>query len=118
LYAEKVFSEHPLSLWSLDDKADYVSLITEAQRDIGLLWEGTGGGSSPVLTPMNEPFPDSWTTILYGDVPTVNGEEVIAWSPNLKNFTDLNKDLGTVCVGSYFYVDSVYCEYSGIYPAY
>jgi len=110
LYAEKVFAEHPLSLWSLDDKVDYVSLITEAQRNIGLVWDGTGGGSSPVSTPVNEPFPDSWTTILYGDPPTVDGEELIAWSPDLKNFTDLNKDLGTVCVGTYFYVDSVYIK--------
>jgi hypothetical protein len=27
LYAEKVFAEHPLSLWALDDDADYLSLI-------------------------------------------------------------------------------------------
>ena len=32
LYAEKVFSEHPTVLWALDDTADYISLITEAQR--------------------------------------------------------------------------------------
>lgn len=35
LYAEKVFAEHPLALWSLDEDVDYVSLITEAGRDIG-----------------------------------------------------------------------------------
>lgn len=34
LYAEKVFAEYPLELWSLDDATDYVSLITESQRDI------------------------------------------------------------------------------------
>ena len=32
LYAEKVFAEHPTGLWALDDKADYISLISEAQR--------------------------------------------------------------------------------------
>jgi hypothetical protein len=33
LYAEKVYSEHPTILWALDDKADYITLITEEQRD-------------------------------------------------------------------------------------
>ena len=32
LYAEKVYAEHPTVLWALDDTADYLSLITEAQR--------------------------------------------------------------------------------------
>jgi hypothetical protein len=42
LYAEKVFSEHPMALWALDDKLDYVSLISEAQRNILTLWDKTG----------------------------------------------------------------------------
>jgi len=42
LYAEKIFSEHPLALWALDDKLDYISLITEAQRNILGLWSETG----------------------------------------------------------------------------
>jgi hypothetical protein len=108
LYAEKIFSEHPLVLWALDDKADYVSLITEEQRDIGPNWQGTGGGASPIATPSDAPFQDSVTTILYGDVPAVDGEEVIAWSPDLKNFSDLDPDLGTISVGTYFYLNSVY----------
>lgn len=108
LYAEKIFSEHPLVLWALDDQADYVSLITEAQRDIGLLWQGTGGGSSPAQNPADSPFPDSWTTVLYGTVPEIDGEEVVAWSPDLKNFSDLDQDLGTISVGTYFYSNSVY----------
>jgi hypothetical protein len=108
LYAEKIFSEHPLALWALDDKADYVSLITEAQRNIGVLWDGTGGGSTPVSTPTNAPFEDSWTTIIYASVPVSNGEEAIAWSPNLSNLLNLNTDLGTVSVGTYFYCNSIY----------
>ena len=51
LYAEKVFAEHPLSLWALDDKLDYLSLITEPQRTISSTWDGDGGGSNPTITP-------------------------------------------------------------------
>jgi hypothetical protein len=35
LYAEKIFAEHPLALWSLDEKADYISKITESVRESG-----------------------------------------------------------------------------------
>ncbi len=34
IYAEKVFSEHPIALWSLDESVDYVSLISEAERTL------------------------------------------------------------------------------------
>jgi hypothetical protein len=108
LYAEKIFSEHPLILWALDDQSDYVSLITEAQRDMGSLWDGTDGGSTPTSTPSDAPFQDSWTTIIYADVPESNGQETITWSPNLSNLLNLNTDLGTVSVGTYFYCNSVY----------
>ena len=33
IYAEKVFSEHPVALWSLDESVDYISLISEAERN-------------------------------------------------------------------------------------
>jgi hypothetical protein len=29
LYAEKIFSEHPIAMWALDDQVDYLSLIPE-----------------------------------------------------------------------------------------
>jgi hypothetical protein len=32
LYAEKVFAEHPIALWSLDDTCDYVSLMNEVDQ--------------------------------------------------------------------------------------
>lgn len=37
-YAEKVFSEHPIALWSLDERVDYVSLITEDDRNMSNSW--------------------------------------------------------------------------------
>ena len=38
LYAEKVFSEHPLALWPLDETVDYISLISEANRNLSSAW--------------------------------------------------------------------------------
>jgi hypothetical protein len=110
LYAEKIYSEHPLVLWALDDKLDYISLISEAQRDIGLLWNGTNGGSTPMETPADAPFQDSYTTLIYGDVPTEQYSEISLWSPDLINFQDLNQELGTFCVGTYFYSNSIFLQ--------
>jgi hypothetical protein len=108
LYAEKIFSEHPQVLWALDDKADYVSLITEAQRNISSLWNGDGGGTTSMSTPATAPFQGSNTSIIYGDVPVVENQDVFCWSPDLVNFLDLNSDLETISVGTYFYSNSIY----------
>jgi hypothetical protein len=110
LYAEKIYSEHPLVLWALDDQLDYIGLITEEQRNIGLLWNGTNGGSTPMETPADAPFPNSYTTLIYGDVPTEQSLEVSLWSPDLINFQDLNQELGTFCVGTYFYSNSIFLQ--------
>jgi hypothetical protein len=109
-YAEKVYAEHPLALWALDDSADYISLITEEQRDIGVLWNGTGGGSLPAITDSTAPFQNSIVTGLISDVPATSGLYLYTFSPNLANFTNLNMSLGTLAFSTYFYSDSVYLE--------
>ena len=59
LYSEKVFAEHPLALWSLDDKSDYLSLISEENRDL-TNWSVSGGAASsndllPVVNTFTNP---------------------------------------------------------------
>jgi hypothetical protein len=109
LYAEKIYAEHPLVLWALDDKSDYVSLITESQRDIENQWTTTGG-TSIEATIGNEPFLDSITTRLQGSVPVGATGNIISISPDLVNFSDLNLELATFCVGLYFYSNSAYIK--------
>jgi hypothetical protein len=109
-YAEKVYSEHPLALWALDDQADYISLITEEQRNISLVWDGTGGGSLPAITDITAPFQNSIITGLISDVPATTGLYLYTYSPNLVNFQNLNASLGTFALSTYFYSDSVYLQ--------
>ena len=59
LYAEKVFAEHPTGLWALDDNADYVSLISEAQRNLSN-WTIAGGTYQDYPQSMGEPFINSY----------------------------------------------------------
>jgi hypothetical protein len=37
LYAEKIYSEHPVVLWALDDQLDYIGLISYGLQQALLL---------------------------------------------------------------------------------
>ena len=110
LYAEKIFSEHPLALWALDDKLDYISLISEAQRNILGSWEETGCTLSSGAGFIGEPFPDSYNTKVSCDIPVGLTNEAILKSPEIVNFQDLDLSLRTFCIGTHFYSGSVYLE--------
>ena len=60
LYAEKVFAEHPTALWSLGEEIDYISLISEPQRDLET-WTSSSTLISvdTVATFPSTPFPNS-----------------------------------------------------------
>ena len=105
LYAEKVYSEHPTVMWALDDQADYITLITEAQRDIRTGWTVTGASVTSGSAITTEPFQDSFTTLVEGSTSTTT---VTLISPDLVNFQDMNSELGSLSVGTYFYSNSPY----------
>ena len=107
LYAEKIYSEHPLVFWALDDKADYISLITETQRDIESEWSVTGGIASEGIQE-DAPFADSITVDLQGNIPIGESNDIICISPDLINFENLNSSFGTFSTGAYFYSNSPY----------
>jgi hypothetical protein len=109
LYAEKIYSEHPLVLWALDDKLDYKSLITEAQRDVATLWTPTSAALVASSEDLNEPFINSHLTRVRVDVPISESLEASIVSPNILNFNTLS-DLGTFTIGSYFYSNSLFLQ--------
>jgi hypothetical protein len=94
----------------LDDAADYITLITEQQRNISSGWTVTNASVTSAAGVTGEPFPDSYTTLVQGDVPSGATETVTLISPDLVNFQDLNTDLGSFSIGSYFYSDSAYLQ--------
>ena len=100
LYAEKVFAEHPTVLWSLDDKADYISLINEENRSV-FNWSLSNGHAENFTSVYDEPFINSSITKIIGNVPESDLGEVVSISDNIVNFTDLNLDMSTFCIGGY-----------------
>jgi hypothetical protein len=102
LYAEKVFSEHPIALWALDDKVDYVSLISEQQRSLST-WTITNGTNSVVTNVTDEPFISSVINQVTGNPVDSTNQVVECIGPDIFNFTTINQDLETFSLGAYVY---------------
>lgn len=97
LYAEKVFAEHPIVLWPLDDVVDYVSLIDEDQRDFsGSTWQISGGTVSPEYL-LNAPFNHSHITEF-----NTTGTDVVVSSDGLID-QYLSPRLKSITLGFYAY---------------
>jgi hypothetical protein len=109
LYAEKIYSEHPLVLWALDDKVDYIGLISEQQRNIVNSWTVDNGSTSLQTEYIKEPFPDSVVTLLEVDVPSENTTEASLISSDIINLSDL-LDSSTFAIGAYIYSDSNFLQ--------
>jgi hypothetical protein len=107
LYAEKVFAEHPTGLWALDDRADYISLLSESQRNFSN-WTIVGGTYVNYSQSVDEPFIDSYVGKITA---TPTGDEfasITAISNDIMNLQDFNKYLRTFSIGGYFYSESAY----------
>jgi hypothetical protein len=109
LYAEKIYSEHPVVLWALDDQLDYIGLISEAQRNLAGLWTPTSATLATSFDDVKEPFPSSNLSRVRLNVPTLETLEASIVSPDILNLNTL-QDLGTFTVGSYFYSSSVFLQ--------
>lgn len=105
IYAEKIFAEHPIDLWVLDEPADYVSLISEAQRDFQTAddWviENATTGSNDLE--VDSPFNDSYTTKIIGDSLESSLYSISLTSPELSDMSSLNQSIGTVTISAYIY---------------
>jgi len=110
LYAEKIFAEHPLALWALDGAIDYISLIDSDYQDIDNSWTVTGGTASLETSDVNAPFSTVEVNKLLGNVPPSGTGDIVCISPDLINFSDLNNNMGTFCIGTHIYADSQYID--------
>ena len=115
LYAEKIFAEHPIALWALDDKADYVSLLKDSDRDISL-WNIDGGSSTVTQDFIDEPFQNSIVNKIVasgaqGELGTVS--IVSPTSIGLNDsiiFSDLNSELATFTISGAFFTETTYLK--------
>lgn len=112
LYVEKASSEHPLALWMLNEQVDYVSQITEEERQFQLyaVWELENAEATAELsTSYNVPFPESATSRIIGDIPATINENIVLRSQfNLSN--NLVASLSNFSLGFYLYLETALCN--------
>jgi hypothetical protein len=110
-YADKVFAEHPIALWPLDEQTYYVSLIPETQRIISSATGWTVNGATPGLyggisgeaLPLPV-FPTSVVNKLTLGASPSSPALVEAVSPILINdVNDIDQTIGNISVGAFFY---------------
>jgi hypothetical protein len=97
LYAEKIFSEHPIALWSLDEDCDYVSLVPPSVRSMSN-WVVSGGTVSNQGTVSRRIEKSSIIKIT-----TQNSNSFTAISPNTFNLNSLNPNRESFSISTYFY---------------
>lgn len=107
LYAEKVFSEHPTGLWALDDSVDYISLLSESQRNLSN-WTIAGGTYETYSQSVDEPFINSYVGKITAIPTSSESSSVIAISNDIMDLKSFNSYLKTFSVGGYFYSQSAY----------
>ena len=107
LYATKVFSEQPIALWALDDTTDYVALVDSANQDLSN-WTVTGATVVDATdelefteTPPLAPFSAVAVNGLIEE--NANSGVINLISPQALQPSDLNANLGSVALGSYFF---------------
>jgi hypothetical protein len=109
LYAEKIFAEHPIGLWSLDDDVDYLSLISNTQRNL-INWDFVGANVISSSQDLNKPFANSILNLIEFDDFVGTEKEIKFVGDDLENLNELNFDLETLTTGCYIYTDSPYLK--------
>lgn len=107
LYAEKIFSEHPISLWALDDKSDYVMLLDAGQKDISS-WTVSDCTISEETSIATQPFITESLYKVTGIPSTTINKVAVLTSGTLFNFQNLNSELDTFAISCYFYSTSLH----------
>ena len=109
LYAEKIFSDHPIGLWSLDDDVNYLSLISNSQRNLST-WQFLDSQVAVSTEKINQPFFSNFLNEIEFDDFLSSSKEIKFVGPNLDNLEDLNQYAATLTSGCYFYTESAYIK--------
>jgi hypothetical protein len=114
LYASQIFSEHPISLYPLDDDVYYISLINDEQRLFSSGgWSVTSGSATfqdnPELPELASPFKDNHYTKITCDVEEDTVVEIE--SPPIFQLRDLNETLSNFSISMFLYQSSFFVEF-------
>ena len=109
-YVEKVNSEHPIAVWMLNEQVDYISLITDADREFEDSGEWTLTNATAVAeTPsIDTPLSDYHVSRILGNGVALDpsGGNITATSVSTYPAASFVESLGNVSLGFYLYLDN------------
>jgi hypothetical protein len=119
LYAEKVFSEHPVALWALEEDVDYVSLLSESVSALDSWSMLFGGANITNVSGMGPAWPSEMSSQPYdvADSPLFlmtlfNGGIGFNWSGYMSNLSapilksSLNNSIDTFSFGMHVFASN------------
>lgn len=106
LYASRVYAEHPVALWSMDEPNHFVSLISKEEKEITeSSWDFINAtSSSAAFTLSGYPFDDLEVNKVY--LTSASGspiEYMVSLSSSI-SYLEFDPNKGSVCVSSYVYI--------------
>ena len=104
LYASRVFAEHPLALWAMDEPNYFISLISENEKSLNdSVWDIYNGVSSAsAFTITGYPFNDLDVNKIYleADSPKSMSASLISEV----SYSELDKNKGSICFSTFIYI--------------
>ena len=106
LYASRVYAEHPVALWAMDEPNYFISLISEAEKEItSSYWDFDNAVSSPeVFTLSGYPFDDLDVNKLYLSTASAATVEFTVSLSSSISYLELDPNKGSICVSNYIYI--------------
>jgi hypothetical protein len=106
LYASRVYAEHPVALWAMDEPNYFISLISEAEKSITTSsWNFDNAiSSSAPFTLSGYPFEDLNVNKIY--LATASAATIkftVSLSSSL-SYTEFDPNKGSVCISNYIYI--------------
>ncbi len=109
-YANKVYSEHPIAMWPMDEEAYYISLIDDSDR-LFSTWTKTGCTSSDSPTIPADPPPIDSTIYSSLTKSTTTAGTMQAVSAGAFGIADLNPNVSTITLNTFLYQNPTYINW-------
>lgn len=107
LYASRVYAEHPVALWAMDESNYFVSLISQEEKEITeTYWtfDNAVRNSSAVFTLSGYPFDDLDVNKIYLSTASAATVEFTVSLSSSVSYLELDPNKGSICVSSYIYI--------------
>jgi hypothetical protein len=101
LYAARIFAEHPLALWALDDNFDYISKLSVSDKKF-INWSLDNLQEFPSPIPENLPLSQEFSSIMT-IVSASAGLFGSASSSLINSIQDLDPDKNTISINAFVY---------------